>query len=210
MKKINLFILLVILASFGVGVYLYPIIPEKMASHWNAAGEVDGYMGKFWGLFLMPIITLIIFLFFLLIPKIDPLKENVEKFRNYFDGFIALIIIFLFYVYGLSLAWNFGWRFEMGRILAPAFAILFFYCGILISKAKRNWFIGIRTPWTLTNDIVWDKTHYLGGILFKVAGVICLFGILFPAYAFWFVLVPVIFFSAYLMVYSYSEYRKIK
>jgi len=85
-----------ILISFGLGAYFFPQMPDKMASHWNIKGEADGYMSKFWGLFLMPIISLGLFLPFLLISKIDPLKANIEKFREYFDGFIVLIMVFLF------------------------------------------------------------------------------------------------------------------
>ena len=208
MRKINILILLIILISFAVGWYLYPLMPERMASHWNVRGEVDGYMLKFWGLFLMPIVALVIFLLFLLIPRIDPLKKNIEKFRKYFDWFVLLIILFLLYIYKLSILWNFGWRFDMGQVLAPAFALLFYYTGILIAHAERNWFVGIRTPWTLTNEVVWRKTHQLGGKMFKTSGLICLLGIILPAFAFWFILTPIIFTTIYTIVYSYFEYRK--
>jgi len=88
-------------------------MPDEMASHWNFKGEVDDYLPKFWGLFLMPIISLGLFLLFLLIPKIDPLKANIEKFRKYFDGFMVLMMVFLFYIYLLSIIWNLGKRFDM-------------------------------------------------------------------------------------------------
>jgi len=185
-------------------------MPERMASHWNSQGEVDGYLSKFWGLFLMPIVSLAIFLLFLLIPRIDPLKKNIEKFRKYFDWFIVLIIIFLLYIYSLTIFWNLGYRFDMGQMMMPALGILFIYIGTLLKQAKRNWFIGIRTPWTLSSDAVWDKTHQLGSKLFKLAGIIALLGIFIPNYALWLVLVPVIAFSLYLMIYSYFEYKKVK
>jgi len=210
MRKSEIITILVVLLSFVVGVYLYHQMPEKMASHWNIRGEVDGYISKFWGLFLMPFISLILFFLFVLIPKIDPLKANIEKFRKYFDGFIILIILFLFYLYLLTIFWNFGNRFSMNQVLPPAFGILFFYCGILIEKAKRNWFIGIRTPWTLSNEKVWDKTHQLGGKLFKIAGVIAFLGIIFPNYAFFLVLFPLMVLLIYAVVYSYFEYQKEK
>jgi len=181
-----------------------------MASHWNIQGQVDGYMPKFWGLFLMPFISLAMFLLLILIPKIDPLKENIEKFRKYFDGFIILITLFLFYLYLLTIFWSLGYRFDMSRFLVPALGILFYYCGVLIEKSKRNWFIGIRTPWTLSSDRVWDKTHQLGGKLFKLAGIIALLGIFFPSYSFFIVLIPVIAASIYTVVYSYLEFRKEK
>lgn len=207
-RKTELVILGIILFSFILGIYFYPLMPEKIASHWNAQGQVNGYLPKFWGLFLMPFLSIALFLLFVFIPKIDPLKANIEKFRKYYDRFILLIIAFLFYVYLLTIFWNIGMRFNLGQVLAPAFAILFYYCGILIENAKRNWSIGIRTPWTLSNEKVWEKTHKVGGKLFKIAGVIALFGAFFPDYALFYIIIPVILVVAYAFVYSYLEYQK--
>jgi len=209
MKKTTLAIFLIILLSFAVGVYFYRQMPDKMVSHWNARGEADGHMPKFWGLFLMPIISVVMALLFFTFPKIDPLKENVKKFRKYFDAFILLILLFLFYLYLLTIFWNRGMRFNFIFALVPSFAILFYYLGVLVEHAERNWFIGIRTPWTLSNDEVWQKTHKIGGKLFKVAGIIALLGIIFPNYAFFFVIFPVIVVSIYTAIYSYFEYRKV-
>jgi len=161
MRKSELIIVVIILLSFAVGIHYYPQMPDRIASHWNAQGQVDGYMSKFWGLFLMPIISVGLLLLFILIPRIDPLKSNIQQFRKYFDGFVVLIMVFLFYLYLLTIFWNSGNRFNMIAFLSPAFAILFYYSGILIENTKRNWFIGIRTPWTLSSDRVWDKTHKL-------------------------------------------------
>ena len=208
MKKSVMVIIGLILLSFVIGIYYYPQMPDKIASHWNAKGEVDGYMSKFWGMFLMPIVSVGLFLMFILIPKIDPLKQNIEKFRKYFDGFIVLIIAFLFYIYLLTIFWNLDYRFNMTIMMIPALAVLFYYIGVLTENAERNWFIGIRTPWTLSNDVVWDKTHKLGGKLFKAAGILALIGVLFQRYALWFVIVPVIFVAIYTIVYSYFEYQK--
>ena len=208
MKKTNVVVLLIIALSFLIGFYFYPQMPEKMASHWDEKGQVNGYMTKFWALFLMPLMSLGLFLLFLVIPKIDPLKENIAKFRKYFDMFIVLMISFLFYIYLLTIFWNLNWQFNMNLLLMPAFALLFYYCGILIENAKRNWFVGIRTPWTLSSDAVWQKTHQLGSKLFKLAALIILVGLIFEDYLFYFVLVPILLFTAYIIVYSYLEYQK--
>ena len=209
MKKNIIIVLLIILTSFAVSVYFYPQMPEKMASHWNAQGEVDGYMPKFWGLFLMPIISVGMFFLFFIIPKIDPLRENIEKFRKYFEGFIITFFIFLFYLNLLTIFWNLGMRFEMIQFLSPAFGVLFFYCGVMIENAKRNWFIGIRTPWTLSNEEVWGKTHDVGGKLFRIAGVISFGGLVLPNLVIFLILFPTIFFTIYITAYSYFEYKKI-
>lgn len=207
--KAEIFCLGVTLLSFAVAIYFYPLMPDTMASHWNVDGQVDGYMDKAWGLFMMPMISACLLLFFLAIPRIDPLKENIAKFRGYFDGFVALIFLFLFYLFLLVILWQRGARFEMGQVLSPAFAILFYYCGIMLEHTKRNWFIGIKTPWTISSDAVWDRTHALGGKLFKIAGVIAVFGT-FDYYSFHLVLIPVVLAGIYLIVYSYLEYQKEK
>lgn len=207
-KKSYFLIILIIVASFAVGIFFYPQMPEKVASHWNIHGEVDGYISKFWGLFLMPIISLGMLILFLIIPKIDPLKKNIEKFKKYFDNFILFIILFLFYLYLLTILWNLEYKFDITRALMPAFGILFFYVGVMTEHAKRNWFIGIRTPWTLSSDKVWEKTHKLGGKLFKASGMIIFLGLLFPQFALWFVSIPLTITVIFTILYSYLEFRK--
>ncbi|RLG56715.1 MAG: hypothetical protein DRN88_03875 [Candidatus Hydrothermarchaeota archaeon] len=209
MNKSEAVALGIILLSFIIGIYFYNQMPEKMAIHWNVRGEVDSYASKFLGLFLIPVILLMIFLLFIAIPRIDPLKQNIEEFRKYYNGFIILTIGFLFYTYILTILWNYGFRFSIAQLITPAFGILFYYCGILIENAKRNWFIGIRTPWTLSNEEVWNRTHRIGGRLFKLAGIISFAGIALQKYALFFVLVPVLLVSIYTVIYSYLEYQKV-
>ena len=210
MTKTELVVFAIILISFVIGFYFYSQMPDKIASHWNAQDQVDGYMPKFWGLFLMPVISIGLLLLFMLIPKIDPLKKNIEKFRKYYNWFVLLIIIFLFYIYLLTVLWNIGFRFAMSQMMLPSLGILFYYIGILLENAKRNWFIGIRTPWTLSSDKVWDKTHKIGSKLFKIIGVIAFLGIFFQKYSIWFILVPILLVAGYLIVYSYFEYQKLR
>jgi len=208
MEKGKIIILGIIALSFIVSIFLYPHMPDRMASHWNIDGQVDSYMPKFWGVFLMPIISVGLLFVFMLIPRIDPLRENIEKFREYFDKFIILIISYLFYIHFLSIVWNLGARFDMGQFMIPAMGILFYYIGVLIQNSKRNWFIGIRTPWTLSSEKVWDKTHKIAGKLFKFAGMIAFLDIFFSRNAIFFVIVPVILTTIYTFIYSYFEYKK--
>ena len=207
---IHAVIIAIILMSFGIAAYYYPQMPDQMASHWNSAGEVDDTMSKCWALYLMPGITLLMYLMFLVIPKIDPLKKNIEKFRIWFDWFILLMVIFLFYVYILTLAFNLGHTFNMTTALLPAMGVLFIFIGQMLEHAERNWFIGIRTPWTLSSDKVWKKTHMLGGKLFKVAGVLIFLTVVMGKFALWIVLISALWAGLYPVVYSYFEYQKLK
>ena len=207
MNKAIIFSIFLIILSIIIGIIVYPSLPEKVISHWNSAGEANGFMPKFWGIFLLPIILIGMFLLFLLIPAIDPLKKNIKKFRGTFDIFVGLIMLFLFYIYILSLMANFGVMFNMSVMIVPALAVLFFYIGILLEKSERNWFIGIRTPWTLSSDRVWKKTHKLGAVLFKISAVICLLGLIFPEFIVWFILVSALLSAIILFVYSYLMSR---
>ena len=178
-----------------------------MVSHWNAAGEVDGYMPKFWGLFLMPIIATVMYFLFMFLPKTDPYRKNFHQFQGHFDNFVILVLTFLFYVYLLSLAWNLGYHFSIIQFLTPALATLFYYAGVLTSVAKRNWFVGIRTPWTLSSETVWNKTHQLGGRLFKISAAVSLLGVVWPQLATAFLLIPVLTTAVLTFIYSYVQYH---
>jgi uncharacterized membrane protein len=208
MRKTVLISLGLVIISLAAGVLLYPTMPERVASHWNMQGEADGYGSKAEGVFLLPGLSALLLFFFLAIPKIDPLGKNIESFREYYDGFILSFTGFMSYLYLLTVLWNLDVRFNMSQALSPGFGMLFYYLGILVENAKRNWFVGIRTPWTMSSDIVWNKTHRISGKLFKAAGVIALLGALIPQYAILLVLVPVIAVSAYAFLYSYVEYSR--
>ena len=115
----------------------------------------------------------------------------------------------MLYIHGLTLAWSLGYQdFKMSAAMLPFMGILFIAIGYLLRQAKRNFFIGIRTPWTLSSDTVWDKTHRLGSILFMVSGAFAIIGGFFGGMtAFWLMFVPLIGSSLFLMIYSYILYR---
>jgi uncharacterized membrane protein len=207
-KKILVAALALIALSFLVSLWFYGALPARVASHWNAGGAVDGYASKNVALFLMPVLSLALLGLFLVLPRIDPLKRNYAAFQRYYDAFVLLFVAFLAYLHALTLYWNLGGRFSMTVLLSPAFAALFYYCGVLVEHAKRNWFVGIRTPWTLSSDRVWARTHEIGGKLFKACGVAALFGLVFQDIAIVLVVAPVIAVAAFSVVFSYVEFKK--
>ena len=207
--KITIFVcILIILVSVGIGIYSCNLLPDKVASHWDASGNVNGYMSKFWGVFLMPIISVVMLVLFLWFPSLDPKKKNIEKFRIYYDIFIIVLMLFMFSIYLVTLLWNFGIKVNMNAFMIVAFFVLMFFIGVLLSKAKPNWFIGIRTPWTLSSEKVWKKTHELGGKLFKICAFVCLAGLFFLNYAIFIILILLLGVVLFLVVYSYILYKK--
>ena len=168
--------LVLVLIAIAFSLAVYNRLPDPMASHWNINDQVNGYMPRFLGAFLVPIISIGMLGLFLLIPSIDPLKANIAKFREAFNAFIALIMVFLLFVHFLTLLWNLGFQnFGMGQAQLPGVGLIFVFAGIMMRKAKRNFFIGIRAPWTLSSDRVWDETHRVGSWLFIAMGIVTMF-----------------------------------
>lgn len=209
-RKKRWIIIGLILASALLGLYFYPQLPDPMVSHWGIYGEPNGTMPKFWAILVMPILSAFILLLFWAIPKIDPLASNIKKFSSYYDNFAVLIVGFLAYIQALMVLWNLGFLFSMTSFIGIGLGALFYYTGVFIENSKRSWFVGIRTPWTMSSDKVWDKTNRLGGKLFRAGGILTIiFGVLFGDY----ILVPVVYIIAVsiaLVVYSYIEFRKSK
>ena len=203
-------VLVMLVAATIVGLLLWDRLPEQMASHWNVNDQVDGYMAKFWGVFMLPLITLGMLALFLVIPSIDPLKANIAQFREMFNVFIVLIVAFMIYIHGLTVVWNLGYTtFKMSGAMLPAIGLLFIFIGFMMRQAKRNFFIGIRTPWTLSSDTVWNETHRLGAVLFMISGVLAFIGGLFGGMtAFWLMFIPIIGSTFVLIVYSYVLYQR--
>ncbi|HMB22427.1 MAG TPA: SdpI family protein, partial [Anaerolineales bacterium] len=193
-RTTTILVLILLVAAMLAGLLLWNRLPDPMASHWNVNDQVDGTMSRFWGVFMLPLITLAMLVLFLVVPVMDPLKANIAQFREVFNMFIVLIVVFMLYVYGLSLAWNLGYTgFKMSAALLPAIGLLFIFAGFMLRQAKRNFFIGIRTPWTLSSDRVWAQTHRVGAALFILCGVIAFFGVFAPgATAFLLVILPIL------------------
>ena len=209
MNLIRVAVIAVLIITFAVTLAIYPAAPDQIASHWNADGQVDGYMSKFWGLFLIPFIMTGFVALLAVLPSIDPHKKNYEKFRDYYDGFILLFALFLLAIQVQIILWSIGYQISPNLTFPLLIGILFIYLGFLLDRAEQNWFVGIRTPWTMSSKTVWKKTHELGGKLFKIAGVISCSGIFAGVYALWFVLVPALAVAVITVVYSYFEYQKV-
>jgi uncharacterized membrane protein len=205
---ISILPLAIIFLSFILGAFYYPQLPDQLATHWGINGQVDGYSPKTFALFFMPVLSIFLYLLFRFLPQTDPYKKNFSQFKNHYDNFVVLIFVFLFYIYLLTLFWHLGLRFNMVQSLSPALGALFYYASVLISVAKRNWFVGIRTPWTLSSDKIWNKTHTFGAKLFRLTAVSTLLGTIFPDYAFYLLLIPVLLSTLIVFIYSYIEYQK--
>jgi len=173
-------VLVLVIAAAGASLLAAPQLPERVPSHWNAAGQIDGYSSRETSMWLMPGMILGLSLLMLYLPKLDPLRKNIDLFRPSYHWMVIGLAAFLSYIHGLTLLAGLGYAFNMTSMIIPAFALLFAGLGFLVERAKPNWFIGFRTPWTLSSPTVWEKTHKLGGLTMKIGGAGALLGLLLP------------------------------
>jgi len=170
--KTELSSIVLIILCVVAGFYFYANFPDKIASHWNFQGQADGYTGRAFGAFFFPGLIAAIYLMFLFIPYFDPKRDRYQEFSSAYHSIKTVLVAFMALIYLATGLFNLGYNINIGIVTAAAVGVLFIIMGQYLSQLKHNWFIGIRTPWTLSSETVWDKTHKVGGWLFTIMGVV--------------------------------------
>ena len=163
---------LVIAAMFAVAAMSWSSAPEQFPVHWNMYGEVDSYGSRSEGVLLLPLLGLGVYALFVLLPRIDPGRRNYAQFAGTYAVVRLCILLFLAVAYTVMQLVAHGYQLNLGMIITLGVGALFVVLGNAMGKVRPNWFFGIRTPWTLSSKLAWDKTHRLGGWLFVVGGVV--------------------------------------
>ena len=191
--------------------WLYPTLPDPMPTHWNAAGEVDGYSSKPVGAVVIASIPVLSFVIFKLIPVISPRGFRTESFSGTLNILMVATVLFGTVIgFGLLRAAQ-DTSINISSLVFVAVGLLFVVLGNFLGKVRKNFFLGIRTPWTLASDEVWAKTHRLGGWCFVIAGIImAVMGVLVPASGIGWVVGIVVAIALVPVVYSYFAYRRIE
>jgi len=164
-------ILLVLLASIS-SFYFYANFPEQVPIHWNYAGEVDNWGSRQVGAFLFPGIMIGTYLLFLFLPFADPRRERYNQFRKVYHVFKIIIILFMVAIYFISSLNTLGYNVSVNKLMPLLVGLLFIIIGNYMAKIKPNWFMGIRTPWTMSSEENWTKTHRVGGKIFIFGGIL--------------------------------------
>ena len=172
--RLELGMLLVIAAMFAAAAAVWPSAPDAIPVHWNVNGEVDRYGGRFEGLLLLPLAALVIYLLMRYLPRIDPLRANYARFSGAYTAIRAAVLALMAGIYGMVIAWVQQKPVDMSKLVPAALGGLFLLLGSVLGKVKPNWFVGIRTPWTLSSARSWERTHRLGGWLFMGLGLLFL------------------------------------
>lgn len=209
MKLRKLIPAVVIGAVFVFSAIVYNRLPDEMPLHWNLEGEVDRYGSRFTGAFLMPAIALGLWLMLTVAPKIDPRRANYEKFRGTYDLVVYGTVMMLLVIHVLILGSVLGWPVSIRRVVPGMIGVLLLIIGNVLPRARSNWWMGVRTPWTLSNEVVWAKTHRVAGYLMAVAGVGMIGAAVFPSRAMTYVAFGTVMLAVVgSIVYSYLVWRK--
>lgn len=200
-----------VVAAIISGIYFYIHFPERVITHWNFAGQPDGYSGRAGGAFSIPAMLAFMYGLFLFFPMIDPKKDRYAEFEKYFRIFRSVIIGFLLVIFLVMGASNLGFIVNIGPVVAGIVGLLMMILGNYMGKIKNNWFMGIRNPWTLLSENVWNKTHRFGGRMFILFGLVIIIAPYLPptlAFILFASGVGMVVFGT--MVYSYWLYSKEK
>ncbi|MGE3857790.1 MAG: SdpI family protein [Dehalococcoidia bacterium] len=161
---------LVLLGMFGASAWAWGRVTPPIPTHWNIRGEVDGYGGRFEGLLLVPLIAAGLYVMLLVLPRIDPGRANYASFAGPYAVLRYALTVMMAGMHGLLLATALGYPVDMGRWIPVGVGALLVLLGNILGKVRPNYFVGIRTPWTLASARSWEKTHRLGGRLFVLGG----------------------------------------
>ena len=177
---------LLLAGMFALAAVTWSGAPDRIPVHWNLHQHVDRYGGRFEGLLGLPLTALGLYVLMLLVPRIDPGRANYAAFLGAFTTLRLALVVYLAALYVVMHLWMRGIEVRMNTVMPLLMGALFIVVGNLLGKLRPNWFIGIRTPWTLSSKDAWVRAHRAGGWVFIGGGLLFMASGLVPApWALW-------------------------
>jgi uncharacterized membrane protein len=164
--------LIVGMAAFSA--WAWNLIPDgaQVPVHWNIEGHADRYGSKVEALLAMPAVAAVLTALLLFLPRIDPRRANIEASGKFWNAVAIAIVALLAYVHVFLILNAMGRSVDVLNGMIPGLCALFVVIGNYLSKTRSNWFAGVRTPWTLSSEYSWEKTHRWTGRLFVATGIV--------------------------------------
>jgi len=208
-KWVIIVILLQLIAALYFGMQLSDDV--QIPSHWNIKGEIDGYMGKWSGILIFPGFNILLFLLMYFLPVYSArYKDHTEQFDKILPGFTLIIVLFFFLIHLYSILLAKEVFLPDGKHVLSLLGLMFIFLGNLLPKIPSNFVAGIRTPWTLSSEFIWRKTHRIGGRCFMAGGLFMIvIPILLKGVQSAFIITFILLMSAifYPVVYSYALFK---
>ncbi|QWI19363.1 SdpI family protein [Bacillus wiedmannii] len=180
MKK-HIFPLLIILLTTLMWIVTFNQLPSELITHWNITGDSDTYSDKFTTMSLFISLMIGQYLLSILLPKIDPKKANYEKFSTGYNIIFNMMLVVLAIINGMTILTGLGYNLPIITLGHVILGGIFIVLGNYLQQVRPNFFIGIRTPWTLSSEKVWKDTHRFSSKLFVIAGIIIICAMFMPA-----------------------------
>lgn len=215
MNKIrsNPIMLIILLVVCAVAVYAYVKLPadERYPVHWNISGQPDRYGSKLEAVSIGPIVSILIYVLAVVLPALDPKRRNYERFKREYLLLMQAIMGILAMIYIITIMAAFGRQVNIVLWINAMVGVLFVILGNYMGRIKQNWYMGIKTPWTLSDERVWNKTHRFGGRIFVILGILFIFNALLGFITNWIVfLILLLGLTFSPVVYSYILFRKLE
>ncbi len=187
-------------------------LPDPIPIHWNAAGRPDNFARRSIGAFLLPLTAAGIYVLFEVLPAIDPRKENYAKFAETYRFLRRAMVLFMVLLQGLTLyAILLGDSLMSTWLVMAAVEFLFVLIGNYMPRVRPNWFVGFRTPWTLSDDQIWRRTQRLGGQVFVLSGLVMMASALLPpAWQLGMLVAAIVAMATIPTAYSFWLFRKLR
>ena len=170
-------------AAFALSFVLYGRLPERFATHWDASGTANGWSSRWRGAFLLPCIMLAEAALLLVLPRIDPRRANYDKFGGVYALIVNSVLGVQLVLHTAVLAVALGRHVPIDTVAIVSVGVLLIVIGSVLPLTHSNFFVGIRTPWTLSSDSVWTRTHQLGGWTMTAAGLVVILSAALPGRA---------------------------
>ena len=165
---------LLVVLTFAASILAYPRLPDRVPTHWNIHGQVDAYGSRWIATFLIPGMLIALWGLLRVLPRIDPRRENYASMQGTYDLVVNVTLTLLAVVHFVVLGAVMGAPISIGRVVPAIIGGALVIIGKVLPRARPNWWFGIRTPWTLSNDRVWERTHHVGGYVMMVVGVLAI------------------------------------
>jgi len=203
--------LVMIAVMFAVGAWAYPDLPARIPTHWGPSGQIDAYSAKsLLSVFSVPLMAAGLYVLLWVMPYLDPKRGNLISSKQVYALILELVTGLMSVLYAATLIAAHNTRLPVDRIIMVAVGVMFIVLGNYMGRVKRNWTMGVRYSWTLSDDTVWIKTNRLGGRLFMLAGVLGILGSLLPApWNIVMLLGPALGLVPVTYIYSWRLYRKL-
>jgi uncharacterized membrane protein len=169
--KTELPLLALIAGMFLAAALIWPNAPDRFPVHWGVSGDVDRYGGRFEGLLFLPLMVTVLYFVMLFLPRLDPGRLNYARFAGAYYTIRAATIALMALLYTVMLLSARGVPVDMSRFVALSIGAMLFVMGNVLGKVRPNWFVGVRTPWTLSSKRAWTRTNRLEGWVFVIGGI---------------------------------------